>query len=405
MKNKILYCILFTSLFVALLTACVPGFLRPQESAGSAAATAAVQTLDALQTEVWVGTLQAELTRVAVEQGGAGGEEQISTATAQAPADIPTSTSTPLPVVNTPVPPSPTVRIVPTEVPTPCYWAQFIKDVTIPDESEIDPGQYFTKTWRLKNIGTCSWNTGFDIVFVSGNALGADAAVDFPQNVQPGETVDISVDMRAPTDEGDYKGNWKLRSDTGVVFGLGSNQSLPFWASIVVPEDVVEINPNKPINFAESYKSATWRSSGDSVSSTDDYTNGSVYTTKKPDMEKDRVDDELALIMIPGSGDDGYIYGRYPAVNIEDGDRLTAVIGCTSNKPKCNVTFKIDYRIGDGATQNLGEWDEVYEGLWTTLDIDLSEFDGESVRFFLRVENNGSSKDDRVFWLMPRIRR
>ncbi|MEM5773402.1 MAG: hypothetical protein AAGU05_00265, partial [Anaerolineaceae bacterium] len=207
----------------------------------------------------------------------------------------------------------------------------------------------------------------------------------------------------APEDEGEYKSNWKLRSDTGVVFGLGSDQNHPFFVVIVVPDDLVVLDPNKPLDFAVSYKAADWSSSQGKPSSTDDYTNGTVYTTKKPTMEKNRVDDEIAIMMIPGSGEDGYIVGRYPAVNVKDGDRLTAVIGCASEMPKCSVTFEIRARLADNTLVTLGTWDEVYDGEWTRVNIDLSDFDGESMRFILRVENNGSSKDDKVFWLAPRI--
>lgn len=233
--------------------------------------------------------------------------------------------------------------------------------------------------------------------------MSSPATVDFPARVQPGETIDISVDLTAPTEEGEYKGNWKLRSDNGVVFGLGSAQDKPFWVSIVVPSETVTIDPDKPINFGASYLAATWTTSEGEPSNSDDFENGAVYTTKKPKMEKDRVDDELALIMIPTGGEDGIIIGKYPAVNIKDGDHLKSVIGCTSDVPKCNVTFEINYRIGDESTKNLGAWDEIYDGKWTYLDIDLSSLAGKSVRFYLRVLSNGSNTGDRVFWLLPRI--
>ena len=39
-----------------------------------------------------------------------------------------------------------------------CDWAQFITDVTVPDGAKYEPGATFKKTWRLKNIGTCTWD-------------------------------------------------------------------------------------------------------------------------------------------------------------------------------------------------------------------------------------------------------
>jgi len=71
-----------------------------------------------------------------------------------------TQTSTPTPV--------PTL----TPTPIPCYFARFISDVTIPDGTTLDPGTSFTKTWRLKNEGSCAWDSRYQIVFVSGTSMG-----------------------------------------------------------------------------------------------------------------------------------------------------------------------------------------------------------------------------------------
>ena len=37
-----------------------------------------------------------------------------------------------------------------------CDDADFVTDVTIPDGTTLSPNEDFTKTWRLKNAGTCS---------------------------------------------------------------------------------------------------------------------------------------------------------------------------------------------------------------------------------------------------------
>ena len=38
-------------------------------------------------------------------------------------------------------------------------------------------------------------------------------------NVNPGQTIDISVSLTAPSTTGDYTGNWKIRDASGVLFG------------------------------------------------------------------------------------------------------------------------------------------------------------------------------------------
>ena len=59
-----------------------------------------------------------------------------------------------------------------------CYWAQFIADVTVPDGTNFAPGTAFKKTWRLKNIGTCAWNsTDVSLIFDSGEKMGAPSFI------------------------------------------------------------------------------------------------------------------------------------------------------------------------------------------------------------------------------------
>ena len=65
--------------------------------------------------------------------------------------------------------------------------AQFVADVTVPDGTRYDPGATFTKTWRLKNIGTCTWTTSYTLVFDSGDADGCHGfGGNFPSSVPPG---------------------------------------------------------------------------------------------------------------------------------------------------------------------------------------------------------------------------
>lgn len=126
----------------------------------------------------------------------------------------------PSPVPPTPIPPTP---IPPTIPPSPtatqeCDQAQFVADVTIPDGTLMNPGERFTKTWRLKNTGTCSWNSSYAVVFFSGEQMGGPTVQALPGNVNPGQTVDISVNLTAPLSSGSYTGYWKLRNAAGVTF-------------------------------------------------------------------------------------------------------------------------------------------------------------------------------------------
>lgn len=179
------------------------------------------------------------LTAVAetVAAGGSGadssGDTQADSATdTPEPAAVLTS-DTPQPT-NTPLP---TNTQLPSDTPIPCNLARFVKDVTIPDGTKFEPGETFTKTWRLKNVGSCAWTSGYDIVFSGGDAMDAPAAVQITSGtVQPGNNVDVSVDLTAPNAEGTYRGNWQLRDPNGVIFDIENSNSGLFWVEIKVKE-------------------------------------------------------------------------------------------------------------------------------------------------------------------------
>jgi hypothetical protein len=113
-----------------------------------------------------------------------------------------------------------------------------VSDVTVPDGSDFDPGETFIKTWRLRNAGSCTWNSQYDLVFHSGDAMSAPADVQLTSgSVAPGATVDVSIQLTAPNSPGGYQGFFRLRSGSGVVFGIGDNADVSFWVEIEVIED------------------------------------------------------------------------------------------------------------------------------------------------------------------------
>lgn len=119
--------------------------------------------------------------------------------------------------------------------------AAFVGDITIPDNTVIPAGTNFVKTWRLKNVGTCTWNQGY-ILNVYGKSSGTEADwVNLPERVPPGQTTDISIELPAPTVEGPARWEAAIQNDLGDLFGLGAEPypymtGKPFWVQIqVVP--------------------------------------------------------------------------------------------------------------------------------------------------------------------------
>ncbi len=157
----------------------------------------------------------------------------------------PTATATPAPSATpTPVPwwyESPTPTLPPTDTPTPtitptpapCLRAFFV-DETIPDGTQMEPGQAFTKTWKLLNGGSCTWTKDFKLAFVSGERMGAPDTQPLPLEVAPGYMIEVSVSLVAPDKPGTYRANFKLQDDKGTLFGLGPEGKDPFWVEIKV---------------------------------------------------------------------------------------------------------------------------------------------------------------------------
>lgn len=124
------------------------------------------------------------------------------------------STATPQSATVTPNAPPPT-----SSGPATCTLAStFISDVTIPDGTTIAPGGSFIKTWAIQNSGTCSWGGGYNAIFVSGNPMGAAPQQPIP-SADPGDVINVSIQMVAPTTPGNATGVWQLQASNGVPFG------------------------------------------------------------------------------------------------------------------------------------------------------------------------------------------
>jgi len=102
---------------------------------------------------------------------------------------------------------------------TSCNNLVYVADVTIPDNTSMDPGESFTKTWRVQNSGSCAWGAGYKFSLIGGDAMGAQA-ITLSQAVAPGATYEISVPMTAPaTGSGSVSGTWRMSDVSGAFFG------------------------------------------------------------------------------------------------------------------------------------------------------------------------------------------
>lgn len=159
------------------------------------------------------------------------------------PTAMPLSTVTIAPFFTVTPPPAPTSTTIPPTAALPtktnspegtCNLAAFEADVNYPDDTVVAAGNNFDKKWRLRNNGTCTWTSGYKVIFVSGDAMGGAGSVQLTNGtVPPGNSVTVSVNLTAPSAPGTYRGNYKLQSSDGTSFGIDPSGSV-FYVRIAV---------------------------------------------------------------------------------------------------------------------------------------------------------------------------
>lgn len=113
-------------------------------------------------------------------------------------------------------PPNDPFESTPTEIT--CDDALHVDDVTVPDGTEMTPGQDFVKTWKIRNTGSCAWGTGYSAIFAFGEKM-SGVAEPLTTAVAPREEIEISVRFKAPTNTGQYSSTWRMANAGNTPFG------------------------------------------------------------------------------------------------------------------------------------------------------------------------------------------
>jgi hypothetical protein len=295
-----------------------------------------------------------------------------------------------------------TFTVVPPIQPsTKCDAAAFVTDITYPDGSSVGLGVSFTKIWRIKNVGTCTWTTSYALVYLNGEKFGAQNFSPMPGSVGPGQTIDVPIQLTAPNQSGRFKGYWRLRNASGVLFGVGNSGEESIYLDINVSGYNV-----LGYDFLEKYCEAEWSTESQSLPcpGTDGDKKGFVIALNSPKMENGTTQTK-GLVTHPQMVNNGLITGKFPGITVQSGDRFQATINCLYQANDCNMIFKLQYQIGSGTIQTLGQWNEIYEGKSFSINVDLSSLNGQKVKFILSVLANGSAHEDYALWIAPRISR
>ena len=125
--------------------------------------------------------------------------------------------------------------------------------MTIPDNTRIEIGEPFVKTWRIGNVGTCEWGAGYHLDFAGGDQMGGPASVGVAETLPDGST-EVTLELVAPDTPGTYRGEWRMGSDDGGLFGgvlyvqiVAFDPSAPAPATATAVEEApVEPSPVPP---------------------------------------------------------------------------------------------------------------------------------------------------------------
>ncbi|MEM8860494.1 MAG: NBR1-Ig-like domain-containing protein, partial [Chloroflexota bacterium] len=142
-------------------------------------------------------------------------EDAESTPTAE---PTPEEEATPTPTEITPTPTQSAVGPIPTYDPACTNFLNYLEDVTIPDFTELEAGEEFTKTWRVENRGSCPITSEFELV-TFGNAEVTFVRSESIKVIEAGGSGLLSVVLIAPEESGTYETNARLVAPDGTEFG------------------------------------------------------------------------------------------------------------------------------------------------------------------------------------------
>jgi len=106
----------------------------------------------------------------------------------------------------------------------------FFQDLTIPDGTQVSPGEILDKRWLVKNAGTCNWDERYQIRLEAGSNMGVPQV----QALYPARSnleVTIRMNFIAPDEPGTYRSAWQAYDPDGVPFGD------PFFIEVVVMDN------------------------------------------------------------------------------------------------------------------------------------------------------------------------
>jgi hypothetical protein len=319
--------------------------------------------------------------------------------------------------------PPPGYRVTPVYA-IPCLAAELVRDVTIPNGTNLPRNTDFVKVWRIENTGSCTWDTKlyFAPVGYVGGSPRIDpfggAPVQIGEKVRPGKTIDIALSLTTPDKDGSFRSQWVF-TDKENFFG-NKGDTKPFVFTINVQQTL----PNPIFDFTLNACLATWTSNARFVKTQSRLAEGTsslpcngkpnnpvgfVRRVNEPVTESGTATGLSGIWENPPFINGGIAQGVFPALLVLPGDKFSAYVGCLDGNTECNVTFALKYRVINLPYAVVEEGsitrDQVYDGSIGSLEVDLSSLGlvGKYVEFVLSVRANSESRQNAAVWISPAI--
>jgi len=149
---------------------------------------------------------------------------------------MPTNTPEPTYTAEATLTDEPTATVEATEdaeaTSTPCYSAYFVSESKPYDGTKMSPGESFTKSWTLRNVGWCNWKSNFVLDFddeSGGHQMGGPDVQTIGKKVKPNGEVKITLNLKAPNKAGTHYSKWNLQTNEGEDIS-----DFPVYVMIVV---------------------------------------------------------------------------------------------------------------------------------------------------------------------------
>lgn len=289
--------------------------------------------------------------------------------------------------------PTPTSRVYKNEA-TCVDRFEFIGDITIPDGQVITPYTSFTKTWSIKNVGDCTWNSKYKLVYNSGDEVYQKKEFSILQPgyfIQPGESLAVSADLTAPNSINQtFITYWAMESDRGEVFGAGDAKNVYLTSNFTVRNYfAVYENFGSLVCYDDEGQIPCGVSNTKSG-------RGVVYYDSLPMLESHRGGNPAIAVCPPIGRDNSIVRFEFGPLRFPRMTNFYTNFCCHPDTPHCDVLVRL-YTKEAGYDWMLRaeerEWNDGFLGEWKfTLD-DLGIFDQEFM-YAIEVESIGGATDE-----------